>query len=74
MRVKENCDSRINSRLNICKFAGFEPCDTRIATFDKLATKMPSNAYHYWKQHLDQIQAGVVYQGKFEKYLTLLCH
>lgn len=57
------------SHAEYLQFAGFEACDTRIATFDKLAIKMPCSAYHYWKQHLDQIQAGFVYQGKFEKYL-----
>lgn len=59
------------SHSELLAFLGFRPNDTREATFNKLKPALGEETRKYWEHHIKQIQAGVISQGKFERYFQL---
>lgn len=53
------------------KFLGFEPCDKRIEIFHHIKAELSADALSYWEANKPVIKAGLIYSGKFEKYLRL---
>ena len=43
----------------------------RIKTFEKIKNELSNSAKTYFETHIDLIKNGIIYQGKFEKYLLL---
>ncbi len=52
-------------------FLGFREMTHRKQVFANLKFAISSEAYSYWEQHFPQIEAGLIHQGKFEKYFKL---
>jgi len=50
------------------QFLGFSECENRLSLFNKLGYNLEINSKTYWEQHLDEIEKGIIYQAKFEKY------
>lgn len=52
-------------------FAGFLPGNDRIGKYKQLAQLLSPSAQAYWNAHLPEIQKGIIYNGKFEKYFRI---
>lgn len=51
-------------------FIGFIASSNRKEKLTGLKSLLPSKTYDYWQTNIEQIEQGIVYQGKFEKYLS----
>ncbi|MCB9426148.1 MAG: DUF3419 family protein [Flavobacteriales bacterium] len=49
-------------------FLGFTTCETRWQMFLSIESKLPTSARLYWNEQQELINAGIIHQGKFEKY------
>lgn len=45
--------------------------DRRRATFDRLAAELSPAARAYWEEHAEEVAAGVVTRGRFERYFRV---
>ena len=52
-------------------FLGFRASNERLATFERLRSTMPDASQRFWAVLSRQIEAGVITQGKFERYFSL---
>ncbi len=50
-------------------FLGLQPSKDRIEMFHSLSKDFGKAALEYWRRRLPMIRAGVVYQGRYEKFL-----
>jgi S-adenosylmethionine-diacylglycerol 3-amino-3-carboxypropyl transferase len=50
-------------------FLGLQPSKDRIEIFHSLSKDFSKAALEYWRRRLPMIRAGVVYQGRYEKFL-----
>jgi S-adenosylmethionine-diacylglycerol 3-amino-3-carboxypropyl transferase len=50
-------------------FIGITPCDSRIKIYQDLRSLISPQAGAFWDSHLGPIQRGVLYCGRWEKYL-----
>lgn len=50
------------------KFLGFTNCDSRWEMFLSIESKLPASGRLYWNEQQELINAGIIHQGKFEKY------
>lgn len=55
----------------VLQFLGFRDSAARMETFHKLEGFLSKNCRDHWNAHPDQIEAGIIGQGKFEKYFQL---
>ena len=55
------------------KFIGFQSCDQRRKTYLTFRNQLSPEARLYWNQNIETIEAGLVHEGKFEKYFALFC-
>ncbi len=53
------------------EFLGFAKSDQRLNYFVALKDSLSQEVSDYWEEHLDQIEKGIIYEGKFEKYFHL---
>lgn len=53
------------------KFIGFNNCHTRWQIFLEIKNYMPDEAVNFWFDRKSEIEDGIIYQGKFEKYFIL---
>jgi S-adenosylmethionine-diacylglycerol 3-amino-3-carboxypropyl transferase len=53
-------------------FLGGAEADRRRATFAALAPNLPEDTARFWGQHSEQIERGVISQGRVERYFGLL--
>ncbi|GLR18669.1 DUF3419 family protein [Portibacter lacus] len=51
------------------KFAGFQDDSRRWRTFMKFRDDLSAEARTYWNGKKEEIEKGIIYNGKFEKYL-----
>ena len=49
-------------------FLGFVERKNRLDLFKKLATYLSIEQRKFWAERFDEIEGGIIYQGKFEKY------
>ncbi len=49
-------------------FLGLLPFDRRVSLLEKLSGKMEPDLKAYWLNRKNKINAGILYQGRFEKY------
>ena len=59
------------SHPEMLEFLGFRPAANRLEMFNKLKAYLGEPALCYWENNLQQIEFGIVNQGKFEKYFQL---
>ncbi len=52
------------------QFLGFTESESRLVFFEKVKLGLSKSAVQYWSSRRPQIQAGIIYQGKFEKYFN----
>jgi S-adenosylmethionine:diacylglycerol 3-amino-3-carboxypropyl transferase len=53
------------------RFLGFEDCNSRWDLFLKVKKHLSPELAEYWSTRKKEIEDGIVYQGKFEKYFKL---
>lgn len=58
----------LDSHEEFLSFLGFKPSSNRIDTYKKIRIHMPEPAQRWCDSHLQLIEAGVIMQGKFERY------
>ncbi|MCU0433010.1 MAG: BtaA family protein [Bacteroidia bacterium] len=58
----------LSSHDEFLAFLGFRASSNRRETYQKIRTLMPENARQWCDNHLPLIEAGVISQGKFERY------
>ena len=61
------------SHAETVEFLGFTPSTRRKALFNQIKSKLQPKTLEYWESHTDQIESGVIHQGKFEKYFAFFC-
>ena len=55
----------------VLQFLGFRPCKDRLQFFDQIKQILSPDCLLYWEQHREQLNAGIITQGKFEGYFQL---
>jgi S-adenosylmethionine-diacylglycerol 3-amino-3-carboxypropyl transferase len=58
------------TREDNLKFLGYHTCVSRQSVYNSLRKRLSPSCEQYWNHHLPQINKGVIYSGKFEKYLS----
>lgn len=53
------------------QFAGFIPSHDRINKYKNIAHLLSPAAHTYWDAHQQEIEKGIIYNGKFEKYFRI---
>jgi S-adenosylmethionine-diacylglycerol 3-amino-3-carboxypropyl transferase len=53
------------------KLLGFKKSKNRLDIFEKIKHNLNYQTVGYWEQHAHQIEEGIIYTGKFEKYFRL---
>lgn len=56
------------SHLEFLELLGFAPSNRRRELFEKVSDGMSAMASSYWQKNFSQVEAGIIGQGKFEKY------
>jgi len=51
-------------------FLGLAQSKYRLEMFESISKALSKSALEYWRCRLDMIRAGVVYQGRYEKFLS----
>ncbi|HXC03482.1 MAG TPA: DUF3419 family protein, partial [Bacteroidia bacterium] len=59
------------SYTELLSFLGFTPGKSRVNTFHKLKTHLSPEARTYWENQIEQLEKGIINQGKFEHYFQL---
>ena len=52
-------------------FLGFEPSTTRLETYKKVKMFLSEELNEFWSRREDEIENGIIYAGKFERYFEL---
>ena len=58
-------------RISFLKFFGFQESEDRWNTYLLLKTNLSTEAEAYWSNRRKEIEEGLIYVGKFEKYLSM---
>jgi len=70
IELKKACLQQLEYE-EILQFLGFRPAANRMETFNRLKPALPEDARMYWENNPKSIEAGIITQGKFEKYFQL---
>lgn len=73
IELKKAAISELN-REEYMAFVGFLPSNDRLETFQRIKQKLSEEARTYWNHFQELIEAGIIHQGKFEKYFRLFAH
>lgn len=57
-------------REDYLKFVGFRPSSNRVKVYQAIKNSLSSEARAYWNGKMEELEKGIIYQGKFEKYLA----
>ena len=68
--LKKACIKNLTRHETLC-FLGFLPSETREEIFNRIKIDLEQPTRLYWETKIDLIKAGIIYQGKFEKYFQL---
>jgi S-adenosylmethionine-diacylglycerol 3-amino-3-carboxypropyl transferase len=52
-------------------FLGFSASNERLVTFERLRSILPTESQGFWASRSTRIEAGIITQGKFERYFSL---
>lgn len=58
-------------RKQTLQFLGFEPCSIRQEIYKQIKPEMSVDTQQYWDKNIANIQKGVIYTGKLERYFQL---
>lgn len=58
-------------RSTYCRFAGFEGCDNRTELYQFIVPYLSQGCKNYWDHHANEINNGIIHNGKFERYFQL---
>ncbi|MFN8359172.1 MAG: DUF3419 family protein [Candidatus Kapaibacterium sp.] len=50
------------------EFLGFRPSERRLEYFQRIKQYLSAEALEFWENRSAEIEQGIIYQGKFEKY------
>ena len=53
------------------QFLGFSYCENRLPLFEKVQAALEPSQKKFWLGRMDEIEKGIIHQGKFEKYFQL---
>jgi S-adenosylmethionine-diacylglycerol 3-amino-3-carboxypropyl transferase len=70
VELKKACIKTL-SQPETLMFLGFEESDNRKQLFEKIKKHLRPEAQRYWEEHMHQIEAGIIHEGKFERYFQL---
>jgi S-adenosylmethionine-diacylglycerol 3-amino-3-carboxypropyl transferase len=56
---------------NVLAFLGFRHTNNREQLFNRVREHLSNDTRQYWDHQIEQIRAGIVSQGKFERYFQL---
>ena len=70
IELKKICIKKL-SREETLRFLGFLPSDKREASFEGIKNELSTPARIHWESNIEVIRAGIIHQGKFEKYFRL---
>jgi len=59
------------SHSEFLAFLGFSKSDKRKEVFEKIKVQLSKEAIIYWSDNFEQIENGIIHQGKFENYFKL---
>jgi S-adenosylmethionine-diacylglycerol 3-amino-3-carboxypropyl transferase len=66
------------SHAEALRFLGFTSGNDRKDLFEKIAKDLSPEALAHWRKHVEQIEEGLIHQGKFERYFRMfvkkICH
>jgi len=71
--LKKACIRQL-SHAETLRFLGFTDGDDRKALFDSISPDLSPRALAHWQAHFEQIEHGIIHQGKFERYFRLFVH
>jgi len=64
---------RVLSHECFLSFIGFRKAKDRFKTYVSIRPNLSNTARRYWDEQITVIERGLVYEGKFEKYLLSFC-
>src|SRR5688500_3175847 len=70
IELKKVCFENLTHAQTL-SFLGFWPSEERIKTYGLLRNFLSAEAADFWDKQQEIIHEGVIYKGKFEKYLLL---
>ncbi len=73
IELKKACFQEL-SHDEMLAFLGFEPNEKRKETFKKVKARLSDQTRAYWELNIEQIEAGIIHQGKFEKYFQFFAN
>lgn len=50
-------------------FLGFKDANNRLELFTKICQNLPKDTAQFWEENVKQIEEGVIFAGKFDRYL-----
>jgi len=53
------------------RFVGFQESNERAELFEKVKTFLSQELQDFWSGRMDEIEAGIIYEGKFERYFLM---
>jgi S-adenosylmethionine-diacylglycerol 3-amino-3-carboxypropyl transferase len=59
------------SHAEALRFLGFTSGNDRKDLFEKIAKDLSPEALAHWRKHVEQIEEGLIHQGKFERYFRM---
>jgi S-adenosylmethionine-diacylglycerol 3-amino-3-carboxypropyl transferase len=62
---------QVLSYEEVLQFLGFRASEERLRFFDQIKRTLSVDCLTYWEKHRDQLNAGIITQGKFEGYFQL---
>jgi len=64
---------RALSHVSFLRFIGFRGSENRFKTYVAIRPNLDLAAQRYWDDQIEVIEKGLVYEGKFERYLLHFC-
>lgn len=59
------------SYTNFLAFLGFKEAENRAGLFQKVKKELSEEVALFWEGRMDEIEDGIIYQGKFERYFEM---
>jgi S-adenosylmethionine-diacylglycerol 3-amino-3-carboxypropyl transferase len=56
----------------LLEFMGVLPSNIRLETYARLSKYLKPESLHYWDTQVEKIQMGIIYGGRYEKYMKFL--
>lgn len=70
VELKKACIKQL-SHAETLRFLGFTAGNDRKALFEIISRDLSPKALMHWQTHFEQIEQGIIHQGKFERYFQL---